>query len=303
MDQAPELKRSLFGYRTKDVESILEQRELMFERLTDESDKRKQETDRVRADLGKVREEARKAHDETDAVRTELTTQLDDLRGELESLRADVTRLEDQRRDAETRATGLEAELRDARREVSGLSERLRVADATEEDLRTRLDEAATATGSAPQAQELGAVLEATQEAIGRIMADARRNAEEDLARVQRTRDELQADVDRVRTWRDRLEPVTRDIAGEIAMAQAQMSQTAERVGEALRPMSDALTALSNGLGVLASVADPDTMSGERPDRVDLVSHERTSGESDRVDSEAPTGAASHTDPWPDPWR
>jgi chromosome segregation ATPase len=290
------------------VESILEARERMFERITEESNRRKEETDRLRTDLGKARTETKTAREQTESVRTELTTQLEEVRHELEELRADVARLEDQRREADTRASGLDAELREARREVSGLSERLRVADATEADLRTRLEE--TSTG-APETRELGAVLEATQEAIGRIMAGARRTAEEDLARVQQTRDEMQSEVDRVRTWRERIEPVTQDIAGGIAVAQAQMSQTAERVGEALRPMSDALSSLSQRLDDLARVADPSAATDGQPDRVDLVSHEQeaTDDETARIRREIPTareastGAPSHADPWPDPWR
>ncbi|MGZ4114933.1 MAG: hypothetical protein ACXVQT_07635 [Actinomycetota bacterium] len=306
MDQAPELKRSLFGYRKQDVESILEARERMFERATEESNQRKDEIKRLRADLDRARGETRTARDETESVRTELTTQLEDLRRELDGVRADMTILEDRHREAETRATGLESELREARREVSGMNERLRVADATETDLRNRIEEA---TMAPPDTRELGAVLEATQEAIGRIMAGARRTAEEDLARVQQTRDEIQADVERVRTWRERIEPVTQDIAGNIAVAQAQMSQTAERVSEALRPMSDALTSLAQRLDDLARVADPSEMRDERPDRVDLVSHEQQASEAERMaedvgaQQETPAGTAAHADPWPDPWR
>jgi chromosome segregation ATPase len=307
MDQGPELKRSLFGYRKQDVESILEARERMFERATDESNKRKDEIERLRVDLDRARAETGTARDEAETVRTELTMQLEDLRRELDGVRADTTVLGDRHREAETRATGLASELREARGEVSGLNERLRVADATEAELRNRLEEATTAP---PDTRELGAVLEATQEAVGRIMAGARRTAEEDLARVERTRDEIQSEVERVRTWRERIEPVTQDIAGTIAVARAQMSQTAERVGEALRPMSETLTSLSRRLDDLARVADPSAAGGERPDRVDLVSHERQAGEEAELmaddvgtQQEAAAGTPAHADPWPDPWR
>ncbi len=302
MDQAPELKRSLFGYRKQDVESILEARERMFELATGESNQRKEEIERLRADLDKARGENGTARGETEAVRTELTTQLEHLRKELDGVRADMTVLEDRHREAETRATGLESALREARREVSSLNERVRVADATEAGLRIQLEEATTAP---PDTRDLGAVLEATQEAIGRIMAGARRTAEEDLTRVQQTRDEIESEVERVRTWRERIEPVTHDVADNIAVAQAQMSQTAERVGEALRPMSEALTSLAQRLDDLARVAEPSEVAGERPDRVDLVSHEQQAGEEDErmaendgAQQQAPAGTRSHADPW-----
>jgi hypothetical protein len=208
---------------------------------------------------------------------------------------------------------------------VAALTERLRVADATEADLRTRLEQAAAAPS---ETRELGTVLEATQGAIERILGGARRTAEEDLARVQRTREQIQAEIDRVRSWQERIDPVARGVADEIISARAQMSQTAERVGAALQPMSDALTALSRRLDELTRAADPTTAvasaaSSERPaetpgaatqpDRVDLVSHERSDADPADVDGrrserdvasrEAPAGTPLHADPWPDPWR
>jgi chromosome segregation ATPase len=300
MDQAPELQRALFGYRKQDVESILEARERMFEQISEEANQRKEEAERLRRDVEKARAETRTAREEMQRVRGELDAEVNDVRQELETLRADLPRMEERRREAETRATGLEAEVREARREIAGLNERLRLADATEIDLRTRLEEASTA---APQTRELGAVVEATQQAIARIMAGAKRDAEEDLSRVQRTRNEIQADVDRVRVWRERIEPVTHDVSSEIAVAQAQMSQTAERVGEALRPMSDALTALSKHLDELARVAVAPT---GRPDRVDLVSHEQEQDQEQDAPAsvrEAPAETTLPADPWSNPWR
>jgi chromosome segregation ATPase len=319
MDQAPELKRSLFGYRKEDVDSILEARERMFERVTEETAQRRREAEQLRTELDRAREETGAAREETQTVRAELNAQLNDVRTELDGLRSEMTRLKGEHAEAQTRADGLETELRDARREASGLTERLRVADATEADLRKRLEDAATTEGelrsrleeassAGSDTRELGAVLAATQDAIGRIMADARRTAEQDLTRVQRTRDEIQGEIERVRSWRDRIEPVTHDIAGDIAVAQAQMAQTAERVGEALRPMSEALTSLSGRLHELATVADPSEI-GERPLHVDLVSHEQEQAEAEPTASgtpeprEAPAGTPSRSDPWPDPWR
>jgi chromosome segregation ATPase len=319
VDEVPELRRSLFGYRKRDVESILEARERMFERVSEEATQRQIEAEQLRTDLGKAREEARAATEderlaraETESVRDELTAQTAEITRELETARGELTGLDEQRRDAETRAGGLESEVREARREVAGLTERLRVADATEADLRTRLEQASAAT---TETRELGSVLEATQDAIERILGGARRTAEEDLARVQHTREQIQIEIDRVRSWQERIDPVARGVADEISAARAQMAQTAERVGEALQPMSDALTALARRLDELTRAADPSTVqpAAELLDRVDLVSHERA--EDDRPDGdqsgaerdlaarEAPAGTPFHADPWPDPWR
>jgi golgin subfamily B member 1 len=319
VDEIPELKRALFGYRKKDVESILEARERMFERVSDEASQRQIEAEQLRTDLAKAREEARAATEderlaraETQSVRDELSAQAAEVQRELETARDDLARLDEQRRDAETRAGGLEAEVREARREVAGLTERLRVADATEADLRARLEQASAAT---TETRELGSVLEATQDAIERILGGARRTAEEDLARVQQTREQIQAEIDRVRSWQERIDPVARGVADEITAARAQMSQTAERVGAALQPMSDALTALSRRLDELTRAANPATAgpAAEPLDRVDLVSHERTDDERSDGDQtrterdlaarEAPAGTPFHADPWPDPWR
>jgi hypothetical protein len=63
------------------------------------------------------------------------------------------------------------------------------------------------------------------------------------------------------------------------------MSQTAERVGEALRPMSDALSALSKHLEELARTADPSVVgaAAERPSHVNLASYERERVDATRV--------------------
>lgn len=297
MDNAPDVKRSLFGYRKEDVESILEARERMFETATEEVNRRREEAEQLRLDLEKARAETRAAREETQSVRGELNSQLDDLRRELETVRADLERLEERRRDAETRASAVEAEARDAQREAAGLRDRLRIADTTDAELRARLEGAGS---PAAETRDLGAVLEATQEAIGHIIADARRAAEDDLSRVQRRRDEIQAEVDRVRRWRERIEPVSQGIAGEIAMAQQQMSKTAERVGEALRPMSDALAGLSKHLGELATTADPTVADAvaQRPDHVDLASYEqeRVAAAAGRAPEDAPTAAPPRSD-------
>lgn len=282
MAEAPELKRGLFGYRTQDVETLLEGRERMFERATEEASRLRGETDELRMDLEKARAETRTSSQETEAVRTELNG----VREELDRIRADVARAQEQRQDAETRATGLGSELRDARREITGLNERLRVADATEADLRMRLDDAASAPGDA---REIGAVLEATQQAIARIMQGARLTAEEDLGRVRHTREEIQAEIDRVRSWRERVEPLVQSITSSMGVARAQLAQTADRVGEALRPMSDALAGLGTHLEELALLAPDPTAGDAAPDRVDLVSHEREQ--------------ALAQEAGPDPWR
>jgi chromosome segregation ATPase len=303
MDDGPELKRGLFGYRKQDVETLLQARERMFQRVSDEAGRLRDEAQELRTDLGRAREDGRTAREETQAVRSELGSQLEETRGKEERGRAEAARNEERRLDAETRATALEAELREARREVSALDERLRVADATEVDLRTRLEEAPT---HAPiDAMELGGVLEAAQQAIARIMEAARRTAEEDLGRVRRTREEIQTEIDRVRSWRDRVEPLARSIADAMSVAQAQMSQTAERVGEALRPMSEALTSLGSHLEELAGTVD--LAAAERagtPDRVDLTYHERRAEEpetAEHASGQELAGSPSRSGPWAGP--
>ena len=304
--EAPELKRALFGYRPSDVESLIEARERMFEHVTEEASNLRAESERLRADLDRSRAETRTAREEAERLRQQsesATADADAAREESERARAEAGRAQEQGRNAEMRAGGLEAELREARREVTALSERLRVADATEADLRARLDEASVAAPGEPR--ELGSVLEATQQAIARIMQNARRAAEDDLGRVHRARDEIQAEVDRVRVWRDRVEPLTASINDSIAAARTHMSQTADRVGEALRPMSDALSTLGQLLDELArqtleAPADTSVMTDQR---VDLVSHEHERSDGSDTPQEAPAGAPLRADPWPDPWR
>jgi len=317
--EAPELKRSLFGYRPSDVESLIEARERMFERVTEDASNLKAENERLRADVDRARAETRTLREETETLREQSRSAraAADTAGEdAERARAETMRAQEQGREAELRAGELETELRDARRELTDLAERLRVADATEADLRSRLDQASLVAPGEPR--ELGAVLEATQQAIARIMEGARQTAEDDLGRVHRARDEIQAEVDRVRVWRDRVEPLTASINDSIAAARGQMSQTAERVGDALRPMSDALATLGRLLDELARQTLGASQDADRaPERVDLVSHESEHEHASRHGSDehepaeeehgapqqARAGAPLRADPWPDPWR
>ncbi len=306
MNEPPELRRSLFGYSKQDVESILQTRERMFEQATEEATERRSEAERLRSELESLRAETAAARDETQSLRNGLSGQSAELRRELETARGERARLDEQRREAEARAARLDIEVARGRSEISALTTRLRSAEATEAELRGRLTQSPAA---GPDTRELDAVLGAAQEAIERIMTGARKTAEQDLARVQRTRDEIQAEIDRVRSWRERLDPVAREIAGEIAVAQKHMSEAADRVGAALQPMSEALMGLSHRLDELARAADATIASGDRPDRVDLVSHERTDtaerqAEPDEsAQHEAAAGTPAPAEPLPHSWR
>jgi chromosome segregation ATPase len=260
MADAPELKRGLLGYRRNDVQAVLADRERMF--------------------VG-VSEEAREAEERLATAGRKL----DELRAQLYAARGELEARTSELGSTQARVGQLEAALETATSQLAEHSQRAREAEqrlhAHETSLLERiaaleaeLDEA-RATPVA-RVGELTAVLDATRDAVERIMAGARRSAEDQLADVQRTREELRSEIERASAWHDHVAPLIDVLRGEIGRAQAQVMQVGARVGEALRPMTEAIATLERGLDDLERAARGSANQNERSaDRVDLVSHER----------------------------
>jgi chromosome segregation ATPase len=260
MADAPELKRGLLGYRRNDVQAVLADRERMF--------------------VG-VSEEAREAEERLATA----GRQLDELRAQLYAARGELEARTSELGSTQARVAQLEAALETATSQLAEHSQRAREAEqrlhAHETSLFERiaaleaeLDEA-RATPVA-RVGELTAVLDATRDAVERIMAGARRSAEDQLADVQRTREELRSEIERASAWHDHVAPLIDVLRREIGRAQAQVVQVGARVGEALRPMTEAIATLERNLDDLERAAGGSANQNEpSTDRVDLVSHER----------------------------
>ena len=189
------------------------------------------------------------------------------LRQELGSARRDFLIQNQRARSAENRVEELEAELLSAteRLEAELVSTRERL----EEELRwtsEELDTARAAAASAPPApaeagptaaEELSSVVEAAEQALGRVLDSARVRAEAELREAERARREIREDVERLAAWRERLAPLVRAVRTSIDETQLRAVKVGDGVRDAVDPVTEALQALSDRLAVLSELAGP----------------------------------------------
>jgi chromosome segregation ATPase len=285
MADAPELKRGLFGYRRDAVQEMLADRERMFLEVSQEAraaeerlEAARQVSDSLRSDVDKARQELVARSAETEQLNARVTQ----LETDLAAATSQVAEQGRRARDAEERLHTRETALLDR---VAALEAELEQARTTQ----------------AAGVEELSTVLDATRDAVERIMAGARRAAEDQLADVQRTRQELETDIQRASAWREHVSPMIEGVTHEIGRAQAQVVQVSARVSEALRPMTDALSSLSRNLEDLErTAASQISQETPTPDRVDLVSHERSDEEAASVEDQQDASSAPHETP---AWR
>lgn len=260
-DASDELKGGFFGYRKDDVRALLAARERMFLEVSDQARAAEERLDTTRSELDLAKAGVRALREQLDARTNELGSaqaRVAELETQVAAATSEVAEHSQRAREGEQRLQTRESALRE---QISRLEAELAEARAT----------------PPPGVGELTAVLDATRDAIERIIAGARRSAEDQLAQVERTRGDLQAEIERASAWREHVSPLIDDVRREIGRTRAQALQVSGRVSEALRPMTDALTTLAHNLEDLERAAV--TEAPERatsPDRVDLASHEGT---------------------------
>lgn len=243
------------------------------------------ELETTRQELAQQEERVRAAED----LSAQRNGDLELLRRELGSARRDFLIQNQRARSAEMRLDELEAELRSVRVELEA-----EIASARAElgAARTAADEAAArpAPEAPATAAELSAALEAAERAMVRIMDGARGRAAEELREAERARRETLAEIERLAAWRDRLAPLVGAVRSSIEDARGRAAGIGERVGEAVDPLSEAISALSDRLAAFAELAAPPTADGlatQRPLRVIELDEER--GAPDHVDPARPS--------------
>ncbi len=199
---------------------------------------------------------------------TQLARQNGDLavlRQELGSARRDFLIQNQRARSAENRVDELEAELLLAteRLEAELVSTRERLEAelrwATEEldTARAAAASAASADAGPTAAEELSAVIEAAEQALGRVLDSARVRAEAELREAERARREIREDVERLAAWRERLAPLVRAVRTSIDETQLRAVKVGDGVRDAVDPVTESLQALSDRLAVLSELAGP----------------------------------------------
>jgi predicted nucleic acid-binding Zn-ribbon protein len=219
------------------------------------------------------------------------------MRQELGTARRDFLTQNQRARSAENRVEELAAELVSTRdrleAELRWSTEELSVARAV----------AAEAAAAQPQelptpAQELSAVVEATELTLARVLDSARVRAEAELREAERARREIREDVERLAAWRERLAPLVRAVRASIDETQLRAVQVGDGVRDAVDPVTEALQALSDRLAVLAELAGPPAApdgDAERALRVIQLN------ELNELNDEAPAGDRGTTAKWG--WR
>jgi chromosome segregation ATPase len=200
------------------------------------------------------------------------------LRQELGSARRGFLIQNQRARSAENRVNELEAELVSAK----GLEAELTsTRDRLEAELRWTIAELGVARAAAAEAaaapaqaqsgptaaEELSAVVEAVEQALGRVLDSARVRAEAEFREAERARREIREDVERLAEWRERLAPLVRAVRASIDETQLRAVQVGDGVRDAVDPVTEALQALSDRLAVLAELAGPPSAPDEESER------------------------------------
>ncbi len=122
-------------------------------------------------------------------------------------------------------------------------------------------------------AGELAAVIEVTEQAVASILESTRARADEELRTVDGERERIKREVEAMTAWRDRAAPMIVSLQVAMREMQGKVAEISQRVDEALRPVSTAVTALTTRLASLDGLGAPlngsrETPTPSRPDRV-----------------------------------
>jgi hypothetical protein len=105
--------------------------------------------------------------------------------------------------------------------------------------------------------EEIGGVLSAAEESASRILERARVQSEQQLTKSSRLWDEVRAEVSRLATWREGIEPVIQTVMTKVEGIRSQIEDVPERIREALAPMADSISGIDSDLAELAEACSP----------------------------------------------
>lgn len=128
---------------------------------------------------------------------------------------------------------------------------------------------------------EIAGILSAAEDSAARIVERARATTQHQLARSNRLWREVQAELARFASWREDVEPVIRAVQEKVEGVRGEIDQAAERIRQALAPMSDSISTIDADLSDLLRrwtpplLLAPAGLAGEEaegePDTVDPV--------------------------------
>jgi chromosome segregation ATPase len=286
-----DLKHTLFGYSSASVRSAISERDAALDRASKTTSEAEKRAESLSSELAETRGRVAGLEEQLDAARR----QLEDERAELRDAKETIVGRDEQLRVAEAESERLEEHLRqetealeqataeaaECQASLRGMDESggFQAAVIAQQKRVTELEELvegyrelieggnglpaapaepsdAEETSTGPSsAGELAAVIEVAEQAVASIMESTRMRADEELRAVDGEREQIRRDVEAMTAWRDRAAPTIVSLQGAMRDMQGQAAEIGLRVNDALRPISNTLSALTSHLASLGDLA------------------------------------------------
>jgi chromosome segregation ATPase len=238
------------------------------------------EHDAARADLAEHRRQLEQARAEARALETDL-----------ERVRAEVREGGERIRRANVDAAAARNEVVAVRGQLAARDKEIRELTATVERLEAALEDRQADAASVPAAsapygegeatptttpRELSRILSETEGTIHRMVADARRVAEHDVSQLERRRDAIRAQIERLIEWRARMASLAEDVRGLLGEAEARTAEVDDGLRTLLDPMTTTIGSLRTRLGELVQAAEEEEPATDLPEGETVSSQERS---------------------------
>jgi len=298
---APRLRRGPFGYTSRSVRVVLADRDRLLVKASERARAaeaqmldRRAEAETLKTQLAEQAERFRAPGRAAEEGSGEIAL----IRQELSSVRWHLLIESQLVKSAEGRIEVLEAEVRSQRPELeAGLS----AAMADLEAARVAVEEAAARPAADPSVTSEGtsAVLEAAGWTMARMNGSGTHAAGE-LAEAERARRETLAEIERLAACRARLASIVGVVRSTIEDARERAAGIGDRVDEAVAPLTEAITELSDRLAAFAELAalpGEDTREPASERSFDPIELEEQDGAPGQPDPAGGVGAGTSHEP------
>jgi chromosome segregation ATPase len=290
--EVPQLRKSLLGYQRSAVDRLIMEFEDLFVASVRENSDVSTRLSETSEELAKALADLAELQEEVDAGRVraaDLEAQLDVSRAgmaDLEVVRDELERRVEERealaRSSEGRERVLQAELDAQRTMTSILTERATRAEtlASERgdliaELQRRVDQGDAQTADdvptradgnpvPPSRDDVVAAFDVAERAMDRIVHEHRRRASEELETLERRRDAVRREMERLQDRMQRMRTAGSRVRGAAAQASVRIDGVDEAIRAALEPLVGSLSELREGIAELVepSVVDVSASGG-----------------------------------------
>ena len=282
---ALKLRRRLLGFSPQDVHHLLAEREFA---------------------TGQAQERA-------ESVERKLTEAL----GRLQAAEQNAQAAEERAAAAEEVLRRLEAELAPARQELSRKGEEIASLRSQVSELRREIQafgRETAATGGAPGSdpvtgllmREIAPIVEAAKLSAATMLEEARKAAQRQADEAKETHDLLHRQAQSMASWWHGVHGLVDPITASLERSKSQIELIPARVQDALSPLAELMTSVSDQLAELARMAEPPSFESEaerEPMVLDLTATEKESTEDPEDESERETPVVAEHERAHPPWR